>query len=123
MIGMDLMRDSPLMRKSKFFALEVIKACKVLREAKCVGALVIQMFAELRIQNDGSERGFRLKPSAHVGPRHFRKALSKSLFRFRSLIIRHYGPRGIQDLAVSALTSGEAGVCQRFTGAFSEPLV
>ena len=42
MIGMDLMRDSPLMNKSKSFALEVIKACKVLREAKCEGALVNQ---------------------------------------------------------------------------------
>lgn len=30
------------MNKSKFFALEVIKACKVLREAKCEGALVNQ---------------------------------------------------------------------------------
>ena len=42
MIGMDLMKDSPLMQKSKSFALEVIKACKVLREAKCEGALVNQ---------------------------------------------------------------------------------
>ena len=30
------------MQKSKAFALEVIKACKVLREAKCEGALVNQ---------------------------------------------------------------------------------
>ena len=36
------MKDSPLMNKSKEFALEVIKACKVLREAKCEGALVNQ---------------------------------------------------------------------------------
>lgn len=36
------MKDSPLMQKSKAFALEVIKACKVLREAKCEGALVNQ---------------------------------------------------------------------------------
>ena len=36
------MKDSPLMQKSKDFALEVIKACKVLREAKCEGALVSQ---------------------------------------------------------------------------------
>ena len=36
------MKDSPLMQKSKAFALEVIKACKVLREAKCEGALVSQ---------------------------------------------------------------------------------
>ena len=36
------MKDSPLMQKSKDFALEVIKACKVLREAKCEGVLVSQ---------------------------------------------------------------------------------
>ncbi|MBQ6421816.1 MAG: four helix bundle protein [Clostridia bacterium] len=36
------MKDSPLMQKSKAFALEVIKVCKVLREAKCEGALVNQ---------------------------------------------------------------------------------
>ena len=36
------MKDSPLMQKSKSFAPEVIKACKVLREAKCEGALVNQ---------------------------------------------------------------------------------
>ena len=42
MIGMGLMKDSPLMQKSKAFALEVIKACKVLRETKCEGALVSQ---------------------------------------------------------------------------------
>jgi four helix bundle protein len=39
---MGFMKDSPLMQKSKAFALEVIKACKVLREAKCEGALVNQ---------------------------------------------------------------------------------
>lgn len=39
---MVLMKDSPLMQKSKAFALEVIKVCKVLREAKCEGALVNQ---------------------------------------------------------------------------------
>ena len=37
-----LMKDSPLMQKSKAFALEVIKVCKALREAKCEGALVNQ---------------------------------------------------------------------------------
>ncbi len=36
------MKDSPLIQKSKDFALEVIKACKVLRAAKCEGALVNQ---------------------------------------------------------------------------------
>ncbi len=36
------MKDSPLMQKSKDFALEVIKACKVLHEAKCEGVLVSQ---------------------------------------------------------------------------------
>ncbi len=36
------MKDSPLMQKSKAFALEVIRACKALREAKCEGALVSQ---------------------------------------------------------------------------------
>ena len=41
-VGNGFMKDSPLMQKSKDFALEVIKACKVLREAKCEGALVSQ---------------------------------------------------------------------------------
>ncbi len=36
------MKDSPLMQKSKALALEVIRACKVLREAKFEGALVNQ---------------------------------------------------------------------------------
>ena len=34
------MSESPLMIKSKAFALEVIHACKTLREAKCEGALI-----------------------------------------------------------------------------------
>ena len=42
MIGMGLMKDSPLMLKSKAFALEVIKVCKELREVKCEGALINQ---------------------------------------------------------------------------------
>ena len=36
------MSESPLMIKSKAFALEVIRACRVLREAKCEGALINQ---------------------------------------------------------------------------------
>ena len=36
------MSDSPLMIKSKAFALEVIRACKVLREAKCESTLINQ---------------------------------------------------------------------------------
>lgn len=36
------MSDSPLMIKSKAFALEVIRACKALREAKCENALINQ---------------------------------------------------------------------------------
>ena len=36
------MSESPLMIKSKSFALEVIRACKVLREAKCESALINQ---------------------------------------------------------------------------------
>ena len=36
------MSESPLMIKSKAFALEVIRACKVLREAKCESALINQ---------------------------------------------------------------------------------
>jgi len=36
------MSDSPLMQKSKAFALEVIRACKELREAKCEGAIISQ---------------------------------------------------------------------------------
>ena len=36
------MSESPLMIKSKAFALEVIRACKVLREARCEGALINQ---------------------------------------------------------------------------------
>ena len=36
------MKESPLMIKSKKFALEVIKACKDLRNAKCESALINQ---------------------------------------------------------------------------------
>ena len=36
------MADSPLMVKSKAFALEVIRLCRVLRENKCEGALISQ---------------------------------------------------------------------------------
>lgn len=36
------MKDSPLMIKSKEFALEVIKVCKALRSAKCESALINQ---------------------------------------------------------------------------------
>ena len=36
------MSESPLMIKSKAFALEVIRACKVLRGAKCESALINQ---------------------------------------------------------------------------------
>lgn len=39
------MSESPLMIKSKAFALEVIRACKILREAKCESALINQFFA------------------------------------------------------------------------------
>ena len=36
------MTESPLMVKSKQFALEVIRACKTLRESKCESALINQ---------------------------------------------------------------------------------
>lgn len=36
------MTDSVLITKSKSFALEVIRACKTLREVKCEGALINQ---------------------------------------------------------------------------------
>lgn len=36
------MTESPLMLKSKQFALEVIRACKTLRESKCESALINQ---------------------------------------------------------------------------------
>ncbi len=36
------MKESPLMIKSKAFALDVIKACKDLRNAKCESALINQ---------------------------------------------------------------------------------
>lgn len=36
------MKESPLIIKSKKFALDVIKACKKLRNAKCEGALISQ---------------------------------------------------------------------------------
>lgn len=36
------MKDSPLMTKSKNFALDVINVCKNLRVAKCEGALINQ---------------------------------------------------------------------------------
>ena len=37
-----MMKESPLMIKSKAFALEVIKVCKELRAAKCESALINQ---------------------------------------------------------------------------------
>lgn len=37
------MKESPLMIKSKAFALEVIKVCKELRAAKCESALINQL--------------------------------------------------------------------------------
>ena len=40
--GMLTMKESPLIIKSKKFALDVIKACKELRNAKCEGALISQ---------------------------------------------------------------------------------
>lgn len=40
--GVESMTESPLLVKSKAFALEVIKACKELRAAKCEGALINQ---------------------------------------------------------------------------------
>ena len=36
------MKESPLMIKSKAFALDVIKVCKELRAAKCESALINQ---------------------------------------------------------------------------------
>ena len=36
------MPDSPLIQKSKLFALEVMRACKVLRATKCEGAIITQ---------------------------------------------------------------------------------
>ena len=36
------MSENPLMIKSKAFALEVMRACRVLREAKCESALINQ---------------------------------------------------------------------------------
>lgn len=36
------MKDSPLINKSKIFALEVLKVCKELRAAKCEGVLINQ---------------------------------------------------------------------------------
>lgn len=37
------MADSPLIIKSKMFALDVIQACKRLRDVKCEGALINQL--------------------------------------------------------------------------------
>ena len=42
------MSESPLMIKSKSFALEVVRACKVLREAKCESALINQFCSRLQ---------------------------------------------------------------------------
>ena len=36
------MKDSPLINKSKIFALEVLKVCKELRATKCEGVLINQ---------------------------------------------------------------------------------
>ena len=40
--GVNALKESPLMIKSKAFALEVIKVCKELRAAKCESALINQ---------------------------------------------------------------------------------
>ena len=40
--GVNLMKESPLINKSKAFALEVLKVCKELRSTKCEGVLINQ---------------------------------------------------------------------------------
>ena len=55
------MSESPLMIKSKAFALEVIRACKVLREARCESALINQF---LRSGTSIGANVFLLKASA-----------------------------------------------------------
>ena len=40
MKGGNLMKESPLINKSKAFALEVLKVCKELRATKCEGVLI-----------------------------------------------------------------------------------
>ena len=42
MKGGKSMKDSPLINKSKIFALEVLKVCKELRATKCEGVLINQ---------------------------------------------------------------------------------
>ena len=54
------MKDSPLMNKSKAFALEVIKVCKALREAKCEGALINQF------QRSGTSIGANIREAQYA---------------------------------------------------------
>ena len=57
------MSESPLMTKSKAFALEVIRACKVLREAKCESALINQFL------RSGTSIGANIREAMHMARR------------------------------------------------------
>ena len=55
------MAESALMVKLKAFALEVIRSCRVLREAKCEGALINQFCAPVRASGQMSAKHFMHK--------------------------------------------------------------
>ena len=55
------MAASALMVKSKAFASEVIRSCRVRREAKCEGALSISFCAPVRASGQMSEKHFMHK--------------------------------------------------------------
>ena len=60
------MAESVLMVKSKAFALEVIRSCRVLREAKCEGALINQFL------RSGTSIGANVRKAAYCPKRMFR---------------------------------------------------
>ena len=60
------MKESPLIIKSKAFALEVIKVCKKLRAVKCEGALINQFL------RSGTSIGANIREAAYAhGPADF----------------------------------------------------
>ena len=54
------MTESPLMIKSKEFSLNVIKACKELRNAKCEGALINRFCVQEQVLEQTFEKHFML---------------------------------------------------------------
>lgn len=68
------MKESPLMIKSKVFALEVIKVCKELRAAKCESALINQFL------RSGTSIGANIREAFYAhGPADFAAKLQIAL--------------------------------------------